>query len=117
MGAPRRPAGEGALKGPWYLSARAVREYLALMRRKDDDGGPEWSRAEDELRAMAENCLERERTGIRLPRPHRGKPDLIVYRGPSPLRLQLIVSTTKRPEGDLPQLVSVSIGHDTRRKP
>ena len=99
-------------KGPWYISASAVRDYLRLMRRPVVDDGPEWHRAEAELIRMAEDCVAREREGIRLPRPVRGHADLMQYRAGRPWRLALIVSTAQRSEGSLPQLVQVTAGHD-----
>jgi hypothetical protein len=98
-------------RGPWYISAHAVRQYLRLMRRPVVDDGPEWDRAEDELLAMAGDCAERERNGIRAPKQLRMGADLLEYRGPRPWRLALIVSTAQRAEGTLPQLVDVRAGH------
>lgn len=100
------------MRGPWYISARAVREYLALMRRPVVEDGPEWERAEAELLAMAAGVAELERLGVKSPKPVRGHTDLFAHRGPRPLRLQLIVSTAVRAEGALPQLVSVRPTHE-----
>lgn len=93
--------------GPWYISARAVREYLSIVGRPDDDGGPQWAIATEELQEMARYALG----GSQLRKPVRGHLDLLVYRGPKPLRLGLVVSEAKRPEGPLNQLVSVNVGH------
>lgn len=82
----------------WYLSAKAVREYLAILGRADDDGGPEWGRAERELAALCEaaHLVGTTRGGLQR------------WRTGRPLRLTLVVSTSVRPEGPLPQLVGVS---------
>lgn len=88
----------------WYLSAKAIREYLAIVGRADDDGGPEWGRAERELARICAAAHLVGETASGLQR----------WRGGRPLRLQLIVSTAHRPEGDLPQLVSVR-SHVRRR--
>lgn len=81
----------------WYLSAKAIREYLAIVGRTDDDGGPEWGRAERELAAICDAAHPVGETASGLQR----------WRGGRPLRLQLIVSTARMPEGELPQLVGV----------
>lgn len=95
----------------WYISARAVREYLAIVGRPDDDGGPEWSRAENELQAMGQKALG----GGQLRKLVPGT-TLLRYRGPKPLRLGLLVSEEPRAEGPLPQLVSVNAGHAVARR-
>lgn len=92
---------------PWYISARAVREYLALTGQPPVTDGPAWDRAERELMAMAEVVARQEQDGVKAPRPVLGHPDLVQYRGGRPLRPNLIVSRAARPEGELPQLVSV----------
>lgn len=100
----------GASKSPWYISAHAVRRYLALVRRPVVDDGPEFTRAERALAEMAAQVVEDVRAGIKRPREIR--PGLLKYRGPRPLRLGLMVSTEPRPEGPLPQLVDVLPSHD-----
>lgn len=81
----------------WYLSAKAIREYLGIVGRPDDDGGPEWARAERELAGLCDQAhpVGETRSGMQR------------WRTPSPLRLQLIVSTEPRREGPQPQLVGV----------
>lgn len=103
---------------PWYISARAVREYLELTGRPAATDGPEWDRAERELMELAEKCAELERLGIKQPQPVASSPGLVRYRGPRPLRLNLVVSTAQRPEGGLPQLVNVvgSAASDAARR-
>lgn len=88
----------------WYLSAAAIREYLAIAGLPDDDGGPNWGRAERELGAHAEAARQsgsnnhslifrtgRVRVGDRT----------------KSTRLELFVRHTPREEGGLPQLVAV----------
>lgn len=88
----------------WYLSAAAVRSYLQLAGLEDDDGGPQWAQAERELAAHCDAAhLVREE-------PARQRQDWRTGRvqvGGRPQRLDLIVSTARRPEGPLPQLISV----------
>lgn len=88
-------------KGPWYVSARAVREYAALARLGDPDDERVWATAEDELIDLCEETVGSGRKVLRL------RSGLLQYRGPRPLRLTLIVSEDARPEGTLPQLISV----------
>lgn len=88
-------------RGPWYISARAVREYAALAALGDPDDPEVWARAEGELIAMAEETVASGR------RPVRMRSGALRYRGPRPLRLGLVVVETRRPEGPLPQLVRV----------
>lgn len=86
------------LRARWYLSAKAIREYAAIVGRPLDDGGPLWARVERELAAacdaahllpgLTQEGHQRWRTG-------------------RPLRLQLVVSTQQRDEGTLDQLVGV----------
>lgn len=93
------------MKARWYLSAKAVREYLKLVGRVDDDGGPEWARAERELAKLCAGAHL-------LERPSRSGHQQ--WRTGRPLRLTLIVSTEKREEGPLDQLVGI-VGGRTRR--
>lgn len=92
---------------PWYITANAVRHYLELLRRPDNE--QEFARAEKELMEIAAEAVEADRLGIR--RGKEVRPGLIQYRGPRPLRLGLRVSTVPRPEGPLPQLVDVTPSH------
>jgi hypothetical protein len=93
-------------RGPWYISARAVRDYLALRGRPDVEDGPVWDRAEDELIRMAIATVESVRV------PSRLDSGALRYRGPQPLRLTLVVVPSPRGEGALPQLVRVLPGHE-----
>jgi hypothetical protein len=84
------------IRGRWYISARAVREYAALVHRSaatDDDFD---ARAQELEKLVAgAHYVSTQRNGLerwRLGRPH---------------RFQLLVSTAPRPEGPLPQLISV----------
>ena len=88
----------------WYFSATATREYLAIAGLPDDDGGPNWLRAEKEL--GAHTAIAREAghndTGL-IYRTGRVK----VGDRPKSTRLEFVVRHTPREEGDLPQLVRV----------
>lgn len=88
----------------WYLSAAAVREYCRIAGLPDDDGGPAWAQAEDELGEIAEAAreyrVESHRTLYRTARRQVGDRQ-------QRQRLELTVSTIERAEGDLPQLVRV----------
>lgn len=97
-------------RGPWYVSARAVREYLALTGRPPVDDGPVWDEAEDELIDIAERTVAADR------RPRVLRSGLVQYRGPRPLRLRLIVAPKPRAEGSLPQLVQVLPEHEWQRR-
>jgi hypothetical protein len=80
----------------WYLSAAAVREYAAAARLPIDDGGPRWLAAEQAVAAICD------RARLAVEEPHRQ-----FYGTGRPERWELTVSTTPRPEGNLPQLVRV----------
>lgn len=95
-----------SLDSPWYLSAAATREYLAIAGLRDDDGGPNWHRSERELAEHARVAREvpsGSRAGHLLYRTGR------VRTGDRPRtsKLEFTVSLDRRPEGDLPQLVHV----------
>lgn len=93
--------------GPWYISARAVQDYLAIMRRQAVTEGPIWDEAERELIDLATAAATRE------PKPYND--GALQYRGGRPLRLRFIVTHARRKEGDLPQLVRVLPDNDGRR--
>lgn len=80
---------------PWYITHRAVEDYCELHGWPDDD--EHFDRGENELLELAERAhhVRDQDNGLQL------------WRGPTPGRLRLLVSTAKRPEGDLPQLVRV----------
>lgn len=87
----------------WYVSAAAVREYAAICGYDIADGdGPGWDRAERELISATHSAnYVGEGSGTQQ-----------IYRvtcqcGPRRTRLEFTVSTDKRPEGELPQLVRV----------
>lgn len=84
------------IRGPWYLSARAIKEFLALTGR-DPSNEDHFAAGEDELAAVcsAAHHVRNQDNGLQL------------WRGPQPGRYRLLVSTSRRAEGDLPQLVSV----------
>lgn len=88
----------------WYLSAKAVRDYLIVAGHPDDDGGPVWARAEAELGAhcaAAHYVSTDTTTGTETWRTGR------VQCGDGRTRLEFSVRNEKRPEGPLAQLVRV----------
>jgi hypothetical protein len=99
-------AKEVHLKAPyrWYFTATATREYLALAGLQNDDGGPNWLRAERELGEHTRSAREASHndTGLifRTGRVRVGDRTKNV-------RLEFTVRHTPRTEGDLPQLVRV----------
>lgn len=85
---------------PWYISGHAVRQYQALA------GIPDFDDASD---ALIEYAAETWRRYLADParKPGITRTGAYRYRGPGPLRLQLVVSMEGRAEGDKPQLVDV----------
>lgn len=94
---------------PWYISARAVGEYAALIGMQSDNDD-HFDRCEDDLVAIASAATFCQITSG----------GLLEYRGAVPVnrrdllrgrehRLVLLVSSEKRPEGNLPQLVSLKL--------
>jgi len=83
------------MPSPWYITRRAVEEYCELRGWPDDD--EHFDRAEDELLVIAEvaHHVRDQDNGLQL------------WRAPKPTQIRLLVSTAKRPEGELPQLVRV----------
>lgn len=83
----------------WYLSARAVREYLRIAGLADDDGGPSWGRGEREL---AEHCWR-----ARLYRPADHPGGRTIYRtgrvrvGRQSVRLEIYVQPPEPNTGPL----------------
>jgi len=89
------------VRGPWYITVRAVRDYLAIQHRPDVMGGPVFERAEDELIAMTTEAASSGRD------PKIMQTGALLFKGPRPLRLRFVVVMTPRDEGDAPQLVNV----------
>lgn len=96
---------------PWYISAAAVRKYLAIVGRRVVDDGPEFDRAERELMDEAIATLASERVPKQMRAQH-----LLQYRGGPPRRMRFIVSTARRKEGPLPALVDVLPAFDRQKK-
>jgi hypothetical protein len=104
---------------PWYLSARAVTEFARILY-LDPEVDADFDRAEDLLVEVARSAKSsrNQTNGLQLwvgliPLSERGSVKIrateahaLVSRD---VRLQLLVSTTERPEGELPQLVSVEL--------
>jgi hypothetical protein len=101
------------VRGPWYLSVSAVRDYLRITGRPDVTDGPVFHRAEEELVEICQRAVE---NAERNPDgPKRTASGLYQYRGGKPLRLRLLVAPDPRAEGRLPQLVQVLPDNDGRR--
>ena len=98
---------------PWYISAAAVRQYLAILSIRalespDEATDVDFNFAEDELVRIAREARFHTTTASGLLEyrgtvPHGNRHRL---RYPEP-RLTLLVSTERREEGPLPQLVQV----------
>jgi hypothetical protein len=89
----------------WYLSARAVRSFARLRRLPLDDGGPLWAKAE---RLLEEVCARSHLVTREDGSPRLTRQGLQEWRtGLADGRIRLLVSTAKRPEGELDQLVEV----------
>jgi hypothetical protein len=90
---------------PWYVSAAAVRRYMALA------GVADFDDASDALIEYAAETWRRyQADAARAPKVTRT--GAYVYRGPGPRRLKLVVSMATRAEGDKPQLVDVAAGSE-----
>lgn len=85
---------------PWYVSAKAVRDYMALTGMRDFD---------DASDRLIELCAEVAHRYVTDPsrQPARKDNGCLVYRGPRPGQFRFVVSTAPRPEGPKPQLVAV----------
>jgi len=88
------------MKGPWYISAAAVRDYLRLTGQPAVLEGPIWDAAEVALMDIS--------IGVSRKQPKVSKTGALVYNtGRASNRIRLVVSTAKRVEGAKPQLVQV----------
>lgn len=98
------------VRGPWYLSVSAVRDYLRITGGPDVTDGPVFHRAEEELAKICKRAAEL--AEAKPDGPSLSESGLLQYRGGKPLRLSLLVSPDPRAEGRLPQLVAVLPGHE-----
>lgn len=88
----------------WYISAAAVKQYMAIQGYHGSDDGPVFDRAAAELDALcAESRLAKDVGPGQDSQQWRVK---ATVRGKR-TRLELIVSLSHRPEGELPQLIAV----------
>lgn len=85
------------ITGTWYITLRAVEDYLRLTGRDPDAADDTWDSAEEELRELAAEAhyVKTLDSGAE------------VWRGKRPLRLTFHVTLGARTEGDAPQLVRV----------
>lgn len=98
------------MRGPWYLTRSAVRDYLSLT-------GHDPEHATDDERARAEDELQAQIAQAHYVKDARA-PHTELWRGPPPKRLRFLVRMAGRREGDAPQLVRVEGSHrDQRRQP
>lgn len=96
------------VRGPWYLSVSAVRDYLRITGRPDVTDGPVFHRAEEELLKICQRAVERAESNPNV--VSESASGLLCYRAGKPLELQLIIAPDSRAEGRLPQLVQVKPG-------
>ena len=91
------------MRGPWYISVSAVRDYLWLLGRPDATDGPDFDRAENELIEIA---TARAQNGTP---PKQMDNGLLQYRlGRAHGRMALIVGPGERSK---PALVAVESGN------
>lgn len=90
------------ISGPWYISVRAVQDYLRLSGRPVVEDGPEFDRAAKELSAIA---IQLAAKGPTVTEQDSGA---LIYREGRPRRWRYTVQPAPRDEGDQPQLVRVS---------
>lgn len=95
-------------QGPWYISATAVRELMAIKGLPTADDGDAFEACELELIELARSIVASGKPGKDLDSGG------IRYRGPNPLRLRLTVMPAPRREGSKPQLVQVRPDHEGR---
>lgn len=88
--------------GPWYITVRAVGDYLRLQGRPVVTDGPEFDRAERELIDIAI------RLDAKGPTPQTRESGSLVYRDGRPRNWRYTVQPAPRSEGSKPQLVRVS---------
>lgn len=91
------------VRGPWYITLRAIEQYLALRGQDPATASDSTlAAAERDLIAMAILTVASGRA------PSTTDTGMLRYRGPKPDRLTLVVSPAPRAEGELPQLVGVT---------
>lgn len=91
------------ISGSWYVTMKAVEDYLRLTGRDPDPDDDTWDSAEEELTALTKEAhyVKTLASGAEM------------WRGKRPLRLTFHVMIAPRPEGDAPQLVTV-LGESAR---
>lgn len=94
---------------PWYVSAAAVRRYMAL-------GGAPGKSFDDASDELIERCAEvwaRYQANADLA-PKISRTGAYIYRGPGNRRIEVLVSMERRAEGSKPQVVDVISFEATR---
>lgn len=89
------------MRGPWYITPQAVRDYLRIRGWLDNEIS--FETAQNDLIEIAREIVASGKEGTLT------ESGLLRYRtGRARGRMQLIVSTTPQREGELPQLVAVT---------
>jgi len=88
----------------WYISAAAVKQYMAIMGYAPDDDGPGFDRAAKELESLASEARLAKDVG---PGQHSQQWRVKTTVRGKRTRLELVVSLGERLEGELPQLIAV----------
>lgn len=96
------------IRGPWYISVAAVRDYLWITGQSDATDGPIFEGAEQALIEQAIATMASQRSPAIL------ASGALRYRGPKPRRLSLIISASPLGAGDRPALIAVQAEHATR---
>jgi hypothetical protein len=96
----RRLPGERGARGPWFVTRAAVADYMNITA-----GRLDYDDARDELAQIAQDTVQ----STRIPRS--ADDGSLIYRGPKPLRLALVVKPATEP-GALPALIAVRPTHD-----
>lgn len=100
------------MRSRWYLSAKAVRSFARIRKLELDDGDDLWGRAE---RLLAEACERAHLVTSEDGSPRLTRQGLQEWRtGRVDGRIRLLVSTERRDEGELDQLVDVVPSHSGR---
>lgn len=89
----------------WYLTAAAVKQYLVIAGLPDDDGGPAWGQAEQELSVHIATAREAGHNDNSL--IYRTSGRVLCGRRPRAKRLEFYVRHNPREEGSLPQLIAI----------
>lgn len=90
------------IRGPWYITVRAVRDYLRLTGQPDVTDGPVFDRAAAEIGEIAAKL------DAKGPTPQVTESGARIYREGRPRCWRYTVKPAPRAEGSSPQLVRIS---------